>query len=542
MKLPVYKLDINEWDEETGLDFVSLVESPAIQKDFLAFVEVGQNENKDEFITRCIKYVIDEGKSSEQAVAICNSMWTEHFAEPCPIATQDIKTNLANRQKAIDIAHYGPLNPNLPNDQYWKAKAKMFGDSVDDAKTARCKNCSFFNTSQAIKDCIAQGIGSEGGNPFDVINAGDLGYCEAFDFKCASARTCDAWVALAQNFSKVSFDWDGVGSTADGKKMIQDAIDNGDEVYVISARDSKENIDINLPSDHIFATGSNTAKVEKVKALGISKHYDNNPDVVKALGSIGQKFKMQFASYTDYPESAKANAERGIRLNEANGNKCATQVGKVRGQQLAQGEPISDETVQRIYSYLSRAKAYYDANDENACGTISYLLWGGEEMLSWTERKLSASKFAIQDEEKRIVTGAAMIADLPIYRRDDVRGEYYVVFDKESIFKIAKKWARGNKYDAVNTHHKTPIADGVSLFESYIIDRERGVMPPKGFEEVADGSWFVSYLIDNDEVWAKVKSGEFKGFSVEGVFDFPVDADEQLLEQMKSILSQWNGK
>jgi hypothetical protein len=152
-----------------------------------------------------------------------------------------------------------------------------------------------------------------------------------------------------------------------------------------------------------------------------------------------------------------------------------------------------------------------------------------------------AQRFEIKDEEKRIVTGAAMIADLPIYRRDDVRGEYYVVFDKESIFKIAKKWARGNKYDAVNTHHNTPIADGVSLFESYIIDRERGVMPPKGFEEVADGSWFVSYLIDNDEVWAKVKSGEFKGFSVEGVFDFPVDADEQLIEQMKSILSQWNG-
>ena len=153
-----------------------------------------------------------------------------------------------------------------------------------------------------------------------------------------------------------------------------------------------------------------------------------------------------------------------------------------------------------------------------------------------------AQRFEIKDEEKRIVTGAAMIADLPIYRRDDVRGEYYVVFDKESIFKIAKKWARGNKYDAVNAHHNTPIADGVSLFESYIIDRERGVMPPMGFEEVADGSWFVSYLIDNDEVWAKVKSGEFKGFSVEGVFDFPVDADEQLIEQMKSLLSQWNGK
>jgi hypothetical protein len=162
-----------------------------------------------------------------------------------------------------------------------------------------------------------------------------------------------------------------------------------------------------------------------------------------------------------------------------------------------------------------------------------------KDFLAFSETPI---KFAIQDEEKRIVTGAAMIADLPIYRRDDIRGEYYVVFDKESIFKIAKKWARSNQYNSVNAHHKTPIMNGVSLFESYIIDRERGVMPPKGFEEVADGSWFVSYLIDNDDVWAKVKSGEFKGFSVEGVFDFPENQEEQLIEQMKEILSKWNGK
>jgi hypothetical protein len=156
----------------------------------------------------------------------------------------------------------------------------------------------------------------------------------------------------------------------------------------------------------------------------------------------------------------------------------------------------------------------------------------------------TTQRFAIQDEEKRIVSGVAMIADMPIYRRDAVRGEYYVVFDKESIFKIAKKWARSNKYDAVNEHHEKPINDGVSLFESYLVDRERGVMPPKGYEDVADGSWFVSYLIDNDEVWAKVKSGEFKGFSVEGVFDFVSELSEDLkvIEELKRVLSLWNGE
>jgi hypothetical protein len=178
-----------------------------------------------------------------------------------------------------------------------------------------------------------------------------------------------------------------------------------------------------------------------------------------------------------------------------------------------------------------------EGKDNEQAVAICYSYWEGERI-----QKVENQKFAIQDEEKRIVTGAAMIADLPIYRRDDIRGEYYVVFDKESIFKIAKKWARGNKYDAVNAHHRTPIMDGVSLFESYIIDRERGVMPPKGFEEVADGSWFVSYLVDNDDVWARVKEGEFKGFSVEGVFDFPEDKDEQILEALKEVLSKWNGK
>ena len=162
----------------------------------------------------------------------------------------------------------------------------------------------------------------------------------------------------------------------------------------------------------------------------------------------------------------------------------------------------------------------------------------------YQEKSTKMQKFAIQDEEKRIVSGVAMIADMPIYRRDAVRGEYYVVFDKDSIFKIAKKWARSNKYDSVNAHHKTPIEEGVSLFESYIVDRERGVMPPKSYEDVADGSWFVSYLIDNDDVWSKVKAGEFKGFSVEGVFDFVSEVDEEMkvIEELKRVLAQWNGR
>lgn len=100
------------------------------------------------------------------------------------------------------------------------------------------------------------------------------------------------------------------------------------------------------------------------------------------------KIKALFESYSDYGEGIRNNAKKGIELNEKNGNKCATQTGKVRAQQLANGEPISLETLQRMYSFLSRAEVYYDESDMNACGTISFLLWGGKAGLAYSRNKL----------------------------------------------------------------------------------------------------------------------------------------------------------
>ena len=101
-----------------------------------------------------------------------------------------------------------------------------------------------------------------------------------------------------------------------------------------------------------------------------------------------EKIKDMFESYSDYSEAIRNNAKRGIELNDKVGNKCATQVGKVRAQQIANGEKLSVETIQRMYSYLSRAEVYYDETDTEACGTISYLLWGGKAALGWSRNKL----------------------------------------------------------------------------------------------------------------------------------------------------------
>lgn len=98
--------------------------------------------------------------------------------------------------------------------------------------------------------------------------------------------------------------------------------------------------------------------------------------------------RTELESYSDYPDAVRNNAQKGIELNKEVNNKCATDVGKIRAQQLAQGKPVSVETIKRMYSYLSRAEEYYDEGDTKACGTISYLLWGGLAGKRWAESKL----------------------------------------------------------------------------------------------------------------------------------------------------------
>jgi hypothetical protein len=130
-------------------------------------------------------------------------------------------------------------------------------------------------------------------------------------------------------------------------------------------------------------------------------------------------------------------------------------------------------------------------------------------------------KFEVLNEEKRIVMGAAMIPDLPIYRRDTNIGEYYAIFKKETIKALVQKLFKENKHNNFNEQHNAfKILDGVYIYQSFITDQELGILPPQGFENVADGTWFIAAKVENDEAWSKVKeNGILKGFSVEGVFD-----------------------
>jgi hypothetical protein len=115
----------------------------------------------------------------------------------CPRATKDVALNLKNREKAIETAKYGPLNPAEPNTEFWQEKARRWDLPIVEAKKSLCGNCAAFIQTSEMKSCIEAGLEAGDGssqNAWDTVKAGDLGYCEMFDFKCAASRTCSAWV------------------------------------------------------------------------------------------------------------------------------------------------------------------------------------------------------------------------------------------------------------------------------------------------------------------------------------------------------------
>lgn len=335
MDLPIYELKIQEeLQDDAEVSFIALVDKPAIQRDFVAFtqdfIQPSKGESKEAFLPRCISYIVNEGKDNEQAVAICDSMWEQHFAAP-----------------------------------------------------------------------------------------------------------------------KVSFDYDDTLSTDRGKEMAKRAIASGNTLYIISARQYKEGMlsvakELGIPESRVYATGSNKAKVEKIKELAISKHIDNNADVIKELGAIGSKFNFEM--------------------------------------------------------------------------------------------------FAIQDEDKHIISGPLMLADKAIYRNNKKFGEHYVTFSAETIKDIAIKFSKKGYQGNVNLMHDQDMQlEGLIMFESFIVDKARGIHPMAGFEDAKDGSWFGSFYVENEQAWQLIKQGKVKGFSVEGYFEYPSEKKaptyaEQKLAELAELL------
>jgi hypothetical protein len=149
-------------------------------------------------------------------------------------------------------------------------------------------------------------------------------------------------------------------------------------------------------------------------------------------------------------------------------------------------------------------------------------------------------EFKTHDNDKRILAGALMVADFPMYRNMNGK-EFFVKFSSETIEQLADRMVLNNKLTAFNFEHdsKKELAD-MHIQQFFIINTELGVNTPIGFEELPNGSLFAFVKVNNEQVWNDyVKTGIVKGFSIEGNFATKEEFSEQQiiyeLEQINKI-------
>ena len=232
--------------------------------------------------------------------------------------------------------------------------------------------------------------------------------------------------------------------------------------------------------------------------------------------------KQNFAeTYKDYPQAARKAAEQGIKRNKAIKNKCATAVGKRRATQLANGENISMQTIKRMRSFLIRQKDNYDLaikrSDYNACGYISYLLWGGPAALPWAEKKLRQA--GLLDESNRQLIYTEM--------QDTIKWGTKSASERERIY---KKYGFADQAEI----------DGIPVFadenQALVMARNIGCAGTHTHDIGGELVYMPckSHTEATDKMLKKIEESE--PIKMEKHFDqFDDDQKEQLLKNLKSV-------
>lgn len=147
-----------------------------------------------------------------------------------------------------------------------------------------------------------------------------------------------------------------------------------------------------------------------------------------------------------------------------------------------------------------------------------------------------ANVCAVANEEKRLVYGPILRADFPIYRNDSERGEYYIAFSADCIRKAVEKFLADKQAGNVNVMHEAGSqVDGVHLVQLFIKNTAAGIAPA-GFDDIEEGSLFGEYHVTDDDIWAAIKAGEFRGFSIEGNFSFSTQKSQ--FQQTNTAMSK----
>jgi hypothetical protein len=575
-KEKIFELKIEEDDELSGVDAVSLVDEPAIEINWVAF-----NKTHEDF-------VIPDGEDIKFSSMITSVGQSEQdlFDDGYELVSEDFISSSPNAPSFEDteerlIRYKYVINP------------QASGAPIVDTTREFCRDLLQKNLVYRVEDLerITNDLGSsamvwrgsyncrhlwkkiEYRRGADIINKasvtkGRIDGAESYD-------VMDLPQPDTRVPGKASFAVGVPHYTKDGKlyegpthkdasgRLMTGAVHTEDSEYLYHEGELAEIKIVCKECGHSWEMEDGGEKPYMCNKCGYDNKasfgYDNPlPSYVDEVsGDTISKSLVEpttFESYSDYPDAVKNNAKAVLKYVEENGwGSCGTPVGKVRANQLANGEPISLETVKRMYSYLSRHEADLEASKGygDGCGKLMYDSWGGKSALSWSKSKINQAEkmskqyFQIDNDEKRIVLGPAMVPDQKIFRKDAMGNPYYVFFTSETIRMIAEKYMK-NQYTRNNDlMHDGKAVKDVYVIESWIKEDDQDKSVKYGYEDLPKGTWFVAMKIAKtpmgDKVWNQVKEGKLNGFSVSGFFE-EVQAfskEEMFLYKVAEILKKY---
>jgi len=149
--------------------------------------------------------------------------------------------------------------------------------------------------------------------------------------------------------------------------------------------------------------------------------------------------------------------------------------------------------------------------------------------------KAEEIKLAEVNKEKRILMGALLVPNKPIYRRSG-EDEYYIYFSKDTVLKASQMYLMKGNQNNSTLEHKYELS-GLSLVESWIVEDEVHDKSRKYGMEVPIGTWMGAVKVNNDDVWENyVKTGKVKGFSIEGYFADKMERPQDAVGMSKEEL------
>jgi hypothetical protein len=507
----IYELKIEEDDEVSGIDSISLVDEPAIEINWMFFNKTKEHNFEEDAVYT--QHLMSLGESEDDLLAegwVVDSIdyldGKEEFVNTDPNAPS------SGDEKEYKVRYKYILNPKISGEPAIIETSRPFcrelirenkvfriedidaavNDFGQSPRTYRGSwNCrhiwsriKYRNDATIInKASVNRGKTEVGGFPNDILPDPLSGQPDTVTdvvkravSKGTAAPSTQTNLGMSKDeFAKISIDYDDTLSTQRGKDLARRLINEGNDLYIVTRRRRTESNDVyrdaqlvGIPRDRVFFT-EGRMKWMKLKELGVQRHIDNNPD---EIASIKENAPLIRADKFDY-------------LNDL--------------------PPFVDEGVKKK-----------------------------------KKKEMSIQKFAT-DDEKRIVVGPAMVPDLKIFRKDKQGNPYHVFFSAETIKMIMEKYMRNKYLDNNDENHDGQAVKDVYVIESWIKEDMEDKSNKYGYNELPIGTWFVSMKVRNEDVWNKVKEGELNGFSVSGWFEEVAQfcREEMFLRQVAEILKKY---